>query len=121
MSLSGTASARAGMTWPRALLWTAVPVAAALYQVTAKLAAQGGPHHLLWLAAVVACDLACFVAWLGILEKTSLAAAFPLSAIGYLLVMAAGAVLFHERLPPAEIAGSLLILVGVRLVAGGRT
>lgn len=109
--------------------WAVVPAASALYQVTAKLAADALAHgagpaaltaHAPLLAAVVVCDLVCFVAWLLVLETTSLAAAFPLSAASYVAVITAGAVLFREPLHPAALAGSLLILVGVRLLAGRR-
>ncbi len=111
------------------LLWAAVPLAAALYQVAAKLCADalGAPgagdtvaaaaHHLPLVMAVVGCDLACFVAWLLVLERTSLSAAFPLSAASYVLVVAAGALLFHERVKPVEMAGAALILTGLGLLA----
>ena len=109
------------------LLWAAVPGAAALYQVAAKacadaLGAPGGPalaavDHLPLLLAVVGCDLLCFVAWLLVLERSSLSAAFPLSAASYVLVVAAGALVFHEPLKPFELAGAALILAGVALVA----
>ena len=69
------------------------------------------------MLAVIGCDLACFVAWLLVLERTSLSAAFPLSAASYVLVIAAGALVFHEALRPVELAGAALILAGIGLLA----
>ena len=130
MSLAPTPSARGWRARSTGvLLWAAVPFAAALYQVAAKLCADalGAPgagdalgavgRHLPLVLAVVGCDLACFVAWLLVLERTSLSAAFPLSAASYVLVIAAGALVFHEPLKPFELAGAALILGGVGLVA----
>lgn len=125
-SAAPTSRGRAGGA--RVLLWAAVPFAAALYQVAAKLCADalGAPgagdataavaRHLPLVLAVVGCDLLCFVAWLLVLERTSLSAAFPLSAASYVLVAAAGALVFHEPLRPFELVGAGLILAGVGLV-----
>ena len=112
----------------RVLILAAVPFAAALYQVAAKLCADalGAPggdawaaltRHLPLVLAVIGCDLLCFVAWLLVLERTSLSSAFPLSAASYVLVVAAGALVFHEPLRPFELAGAALILAGAGLVA----
>ena len=113
----------------RVLLWAVVPFAAALYQVAAKVCADalGAPgagdawaavgRHAPLVLAVVGCDLACFVAWLLVLERNPLSAAFPLSAASYVLVVAAGALVFHEPLRPFEFAGAALILAGVGLLA----
>ena len=129
MSLAAPTASGLRARGSRVLLWGAVPLAAALYQVAAKLCADAlgtpGAHdaaaavgrHLPLVVAVVGCDLLCFVAWLLVLERTSLSAAFPLSAASYVLVVAAGTLVFHESLRPFEMAGAALILTGVGLVA----
>ena len=57
-----------------------------------------------------------FVLWMLILQQIDLSRAFPLTALTYITVPAAGLLLFHESVSPVQAAGIALILGGVVLV-----
>ena len=84
---------------------------------------QGGLQFLLAVAASpgVWAGLAVYGAsvglWLWVLSKTDLSAAYPFVGVSFLITMAFGALLLHEQVTPARIAGTLLIAVGCVLVA----
>lgn len=59
-------------------------------------------------AAVVAGAL-----WMLAIERTDLGYAYPFMALSFVLVPAASTVLFGERLPPLQVIGLLLIVIGV--------
>jgi drug/metabolite transporter (DMT)-like permease len=97
-------------------------------QIAFKLAARqlgDGDFNAEWLAAaatspLVGCAvllyLTVFVLWMLILQQIDLSRAFPLTALTYITVPAAGLLFFHESLGLAQAAGIALILVGVVLV-----
>jgi drug/metabolite transporter (DMT)-like permease len=97
-------------------------------QIAFKLAGKqlgDGALDLAWLTAaarspVVWCAillyLTVFVLWMLILQQIDLSRAFPLTALTYVTVPAAGLVLFHETIDWTQTAGIALILVGVVLV-----
>lgn len=97
-------------------------------QIAFKLAAKqlgDGALDAEWLAAAVSSPtvwcavllyLTMFVLWMLILQQIDLSRAFPLTAMTYVTVPAAGLLLFHESLGPAQVAGIALILAGVVLV-----
>jgi drug/metabolite transporter (DMT)-like permease len=66
-----------------------------------------------WFAIVL--YLTVFVLWMLILQQVELSRAFPLTALTYVTVPAAGLVLFHESLTLIQAAGIALILAGVVL------
>jgi multidrug transporter EmrE-like cation transporter len=75
-------------------------------------AAAGSPT--VWCAVLL--YLTVFVLWMLILQQIDLSRAFPLTALTYVTVPAAGMLFFHESLTLAQAAGIALILVGVILV-----
>jgi multidrug transporter EmrE-like cation transporter len=75
-------------------------------------AAAGSPT--VWCAVLL--YLTVFVLWMLILQQIDLSRAFPLTALTYVTVPAAGMLFFHESLTLAQAAGTALILVGVILV-----
>jgi drug/metabolite transporter (DMT)-like permease len=110
-------------------LWAALPILATAYQVCAKLTAGSlagtsfGPQ---WLAAairlpsvgaLVLVELASFAAWMTVLSQIKLAAAVPLSAVNYVLVVLAGWTVFHEPATAPQVIGGAAILAGVWLIA----
>jgi multidrug transporter EmrE-like cation transporter len=109
-------------------LWVALPLLGLGYQVAAKQTAGGlgarafGPDWLVdaaispWMWAMVVMEIASFVAWMAVLAEMKLSAAFPLSAVGYVLVVAAGWTVFHEPANALQIVGGLAILAGVCLI-----
>jgi drug/metabolite transporter (DMT)-like permease len=54
-----------------------------------------------------------------VLAEMPLSAAFPLSAVSYVLIIAASALVFHEPVGLLQVVGSLAILVGVWLIGRG--
>ncbi len=115
------------------VLFAILPVLTLGYQIAAKASAA----HLAqmrfdtdWLLAAVrlpsvqillVCEVASFVAWMTVLAEMPLSAAFPLSAVSYVLIIAASALVFHEPVGLLQVIGSVAILVGVWLIGrGGR-
>lgn len=97
-------------------------------QIAFKLAGEqlgDGALDSNWLAAAavsptvwcaVLLYLTVFVLWMLILQQIDLSRAFPLTALSYVTVPAAGMLFFQESLNPAQAAGIALILAGVILV-----
>lgn len=97
-------------------------------QIAFKLAAKqlgDGTLDAVWLAAAASSPmvwfavllyLTVFVLWMQILQRIDLSRAFPLTALTYVTIPAAGLLLFHESIGLAQVAGIALILVGVILV-----
>ncbi len=67
---------------------------------------------------LVVIELGSFGLWMLILARLDLSKAFLLTAISYCLIMALGALLFHERIGWTGYLGSTMILGGMVLVAG---
>ncbi len=116
----------------RTALWTAafatVPVLGLAYQFCAERTAKalmGQPLGAAWFAhaaglswarSLVAMEIISFAAWMYVLSKAELSAAFPLTAISYLLVIALGWFGFHEAVTTPQILGAAAILAGVWLL-----
>lgn len=126
-------SGQAGGRRRRVALWAllvALPLLQVAYQIAAKQAADALSHtpfgaawfvtlaHTPWAQGLVVLEIAGFAAWMIVLSEMKLSAAFPLSAISYVLVVTAGWTLFHEPVTVAQILGGLAILGGVWLIAG---
>jgi drug/metabolite transporter (DMT)-like permease len=69
-----------------------------------------------WLAAMVGSDVVGFVAWMCVLRVMKLSAAFPMSALSYVLVILASWVVFHEPIGTFQMVGSAAIVAGVLLM-----
>jgi multidrug transporter EmrE-like cation transporter len=57
------------------------------------------------------------VFWLMTLKRMDLSLAYPMVSVGYILVLAAGGLLFHEPIPAIRFWGMGLILIGVFVVS----
>lgn len=115
----------------RLVLWAlcgALPLLGLGYQIAAKETAMALSHTrfgLDWFArlaglpstlVLLGFELASFVAWMTVLSAMKLSAAFPMTAIGYVLVIATGWGLFHEHASLLQVAGGAAILGGVWLI-----
>lgn len=83
---------------------------------------QQGPAFIRLIASwPVLAGLLCYglssVCWLLALRKMDLSYAYPLVSVGYIVVLIAGNVLFHETVPPVRWLGVAFILTGVLFVA----
>lgn len=119
--------------WSPGLLATfiAVPALNLGYQFCAEQLAQataGLPFGWAWLtavasqpwtAAIIILEIGSFAAWMSVLARLSVSEAFPLTAVGYLLVIALGWIGLHEPVRPLQIVGAMAITLGVFFVGSG--
>jgi drug/metabolite transporter (DMT)-like permease len=71
-----------------------------------------------WLWLAIACYLGQFAVWMNILEKSTLSAAFPTSAIVFVAIMIASKAVFDDPMGWEKILGSALIVAGILLLGG---
>jgi multidrug transporter EmrE-like cation transporter len=120
----------------RAGLWALcalLPILGLGYQVAAKETALALAQtsfsidwftHLFrqpWAAVLIAFELASFAAWMTVLARMRLSAAFPLTALGYVLIIGVSWAVFHEPASVPQIVGGAVILAGVWLIGRGET
>ena len=117
----------------QAVLFAILPLLTMGYQIAAKTSAEqlsGVQLDLDWLLTaarmpsmqiLLVLEIASFVAWMTVLAELPLSAAFPLSAVNYLLIILASAVVFHEPLGALQAVGGATILAGVWLIGRGGT
>ncbi len=72
--------------------------------------------QLHWAQAMLALEIASFAAWMTALSEMKLSAAFPMSAVSYVLIIVAGWTLFHEPANAAQVVGGGVILFGIWLI-----
>ncbi|MGW1228878.1 hypothetical protein [Streptomyces sp. NPDC001478] len=60
------------------------------------------------------------LAWMSTLATVPLSLAYPFNALGYLLIVGAGATVLHERTSMWTWGGSLLVVVGLITVMAGQ-
>ncbi len=80
------------------------------------LRAAGSPWVVLGLVVFAVSALA----WMTTLAKVPLSVAYPFNALGYLLIVLAGATVLHERTSLWTWGGSLLVVVGLVTVMAGQ-
>lgn len=80
------------------------------------LRAAGSPWVVLGLVVFAVSALA----WMTTLAKVPLSVAYPFNALGYLLIVLAGATVLHERTSLWTWGGSLLVVVGLITVMAGQ-
>jgi multidrug transporter EmrE-like cation transporter len=126
MTAPAPAPARRNALWTAAFL--TVPILGLAYQLCAEQTAnalRGLPFGAAWLAraaaepwarGLVALEIISFAAWMYVLSKAELSAAFPLTAISYLLVIGLGWFGFHEAVTLPQVLGAGAILAGVWLL-----
>ena len=115
-----------GRVWM--LVFATVPILGIAYQYAAEqtgAALAGQPLNLHWFVraaaepwarGLLALEVASFVAWMYVLARAELSAAFPLTAVSYLLVIGLGWIGFHEPVTAPQIVGALAIIAGVWLL-----
>ena len=104
----------------RGLVWLAMPLLGLGNQYLAERTAHalmGRAFGLAWLEAAVrspfvqawaALEVVTLGVWMVVLSELKLSAAFPMTAVGYLLVIGMGWTLFGEPITISQVAGSLL-------------
>lgn len=115
----------------RLALWAlcgALPIFSLGYQIAAKETARALSHTafgwdwpvklatLPWAWALLALEIVSFAAWMTALSEMKLSAAFPMSAVTYVLIIVAGWVVFHEPASVAQVIGGGVILAGIWMI-----
>lgn len=72
--------------------------------------------QLHWLWALLVFEIASFAAWMTALSEMKLSAAFPMSAISYVLIIVTGWTAYGEPASAAQAAGGGLILAGIWMI-----
>jgi drug/metabolite transporter (DMT)-like permease len=128
-----TAAALSRARAAKPLVWLAMPLMALVNQYLAERTAQALirlPFGFGWLAAAIGspwvqawigCEIVTLAVWMVVLSNLSLSAAFPMTALGYLLVIGMGWTLLSEPVTLAELIGGAAILAGVWLLGEGET
>ena len=116
----------------RLLLWLAMPLLGLANQYLAVRTAHALAHdafgpawfghalHTPWAPAWVGLELVTLAIWMTVLAELSLSAAFPVTALGYVLVVGLGWTVLHEPVNIVEILGGAAILIGVWLIGDVR-
>ena len=124
----GRPSSPVRLRWVLWSLCAVLPLLGLGYQVAAKSAAMAlaqTPFGPAWFGALVrlpaaqvllALEVASFAAWMTVLSEMKLSAAFPLTAIAYVLVIGAGWLVFHEAANLTQVVGGAAILAGIWLI-----
>jgi drug/metabolite transporter (DMT)-like permease len=60
------------------------------------------------------------VLWLAVLAKEEVSYAYPLSSLGYIIVLIGSFLLFHEHVSPARVIGIFLLIAGVFFIEYSR-
>jgi len=114
------------------LVWVAMPLMALINQYLAERTAQaliGRPFGLGWLEAAIrspwvqtwmGCEILTLAVWMVVLSNLTLSAAFPMTALGYVLVIGLGWTVLSEPVTLAELIGGAAILAGVWLLGDER-
>ena len=84
-----------------------------------KLAYVG--HLLLspWVLTGIFATFLAGVSWMLAMTKFEVSYAFPYVSLNYVLVLAASVLLFQESITGAKLAGTLLVVAGVVVIARG--
>lgn len=69
-----------------------------------------------WLWVAIGCYIGAFLAWMTILRKSTLSAAFTTSAIVFVAVMLSSWLVFGEHIGWLRLAGSAVIVVGILMI-----
>lgn len=82
--------------------------------------------HLLlnpWVLSGLAAAFLASISWILCLTRLQLSQAYPFTAVSFVLVLISSATLFGEPLTPGKVAGTLLVVAGILVVAftAGRT
>ena len=121
------------MPWAVLTAWLTLLALETLCQISLKLAGEAvgafrfdGASVLAavstpWLWVAIGCYLGAFIAWMTILDKSALSAAFPTSAIVFVSVMIASWIVFGEPMGWEKALGSAIIVAGILMLGGERT
>jgi len=127
-----SAATRVQSAWPVLIAWLVLLSLETLCQISLKFAGSAiGAFDLNrasvlaaistpWLWVAIGCYLGAFMAWMTILDRSALSAAFPTSAIVFVSIMIASALVFGEPVHWEKALGSAIIVAGILMLGGER-
>jgi len=74
-----------------------------------------------WIWVAIGCYIGAFLAWMTILRKSTLSAAFTTSAIVFIAVMFSSWLVFGEYIGWLRLLGSVVIVVGILMIGADET
>jgi drug/metabolite transporter (DMT)-like permease len=128
MTHPAVAPARAPALMLRGALWLVMPLLGLGNQYLAVRTAhalEGVSPGWVWIAAAIrspfvqawaGLEVVTLFVWMGILTRLKLSAAFPMTALGYMLILGMGWTLLGEPVTAWQVIGSCSILLGVWLL-----
>ena len=72
-----------------------------------------------WVLSGILATFLAGVSWMLAMTKFDLSYAYPFVSLNYIFIMASGFLLFNETMSPAKIAGSILVIIGILVMARG--
>ncbi len=72
-----------------------------------------------WVVTAIFATLLAGVSWMLTMTKLELSYAYPFVSLTFLIMTAAGVLLFGEVLSPSKVVGTILVMVGLIVVANG--
>lgn len=72
-----------------------------------------------WVLSGIVATFLAGVSWMLAMTKFEISYAYPFVSLNYILVLAAGILLFNESLNASKLAGSALVILGVIVIARG--
>jgi drug/metabolite transporter (DMT)-like permease len=72
-----------------------------------------------WVLTGIVATFLAGVSWMLAMTKFEISYAYPFVSLNYILVLAAGVLLFNESLNATKLAGSALVILGVIVIARG--
>lgn len=79
--------------------------------------AASGRIRLSWIGVSVLLLGIAMLLWLLVLQRVPVSQAYPMLSLNFIFVALAGRILWRERLTLRQIAGTLLVVTGVALMA----
>jgi len=123
--MSSSSKVPATRAW---IAWTLLLCFETLCQISLKQAGQvTGPFDFSpaafgraittpWIWVAIGCYVGAFLAWMTILRKSTLSAAFTTSAIVFVAVMVSSWLVFGEYIGWLRLTGSLVIVAGILMI-----
>lgn len=72
-----------------------------------------------WVLSGIVATFLAGVSWMLAMTKFEISYAYPFVSLNYILVLAAGFLLFNETINVTKLAGSALVILGVIVIARG--
>ena len=72
-----------------------------------------------WILSGVIATFFAGVSWIIAMTKFDISYAYPFVSLSYIFILAAGFLLFNESLSVFKLVGSLLVVVGIIIIAKG--